>query len=211
MPEAARHERRRVERRRGLRLARLRLVARDLGVLGAGTARQRLLHGLGASKRPWRARRRAARRRARGRLDLPVRDRYERPALQLTVDDEPQRRGLDAPHGQVVRAVPVRGQRHEAREDGSPDEIDVLTGVRRLREVEIDRGGLGERRLDLFRRQGRVAHPDVAVDDRAGSIALTCGSPSLAASGGAAGAALGAAALAAFLPSSSPACRRGGA
>ena len=99
-------------------------------------------------------------------------------ALELAVDDQTQRRRLHAADRQVVGAVAVGGQRHEAREDGAPDQVDVLTGVGRLGEVEVDRRRLGERRLDLFGGERRVARRA-----RAGrrpspaSIALTRSSP----------------------------------
>ena len=100
------------------------------------------------------------------RLDLPVRHRDEGATLQLAVDHEAQGRRLDASDREVVGAVPIGRERHEAREYGAPDEVDVLAGVRRLGQIEVDRGGLRERRLDLFGRERRVADADVPVGHR---------------------------------------------
>jgi hypothetical protein len=148
------HERRRVERRRRRDLARLRLVAGDLGGLGLG-ARERGLHGLEGIEAALGVRHLegvgAVRQRG---LDLPVGDRHEGAPLELAVDDQAQRGRLHAAHRKVVGTVAVRSQRHEAREHGPPDKIDVLARMRRLGEVEVDGGRLGERRLDLFAGQG---------------------------------------------------------
>ncbi len=103
-------------------------------------------------------------RRERG-LDLPVRHRDEGPALELALDDEAQRGRLHAADGEVVGAEAIRGQRHEAREHRAPDEVDVLARVRRLGQVEVDGGRLGEGGLDLVLGEGGVAHAHVPVDD----------------------------------------------
>ena len=157
------HERRGVERRRRLVLARLGLVAGDLGELHAGAV-EGGLHGLLGVEAALGVRHleRLAVALER-RLDLPVRHRHEGAPLELAVDDEAQRGRLHAAHGQVVGAVAVRRERHEAREHRAPDEVDVLARVRRLGEVEVDGGGLVERGLDLLRRERRVAHADVPV------------------------------------------------
>ena len=160
------HQGGRVERRRRLDLAGLRLVRGDHRLLGLG-ARQGRFHGGHCVEAPPGVRDRERLAVAlQIRLDLPVRHRHEGAALELPIDDETQRRGLYPPHGEIVRAIAIGRQRHEPREDGAPDEVDVLTRVGRLREIEIDCRRLGEGGLDLFGRQGRVAHADMAIDDR---------------------------------------------
>ncbi len=159
------HQRRRVERRRRLVLTWLGLVRGDLGGihLGAGVGR---LHRLLRVEAPLGVRdlERVAVVLERG-LELPVRDGHERTALELAIDDQAQGGRLHAPHGQVVGAVAVGRQRHEAREHRAPDEVDILPRVRRLGEVEVDGRGLVERGLDLLRRERGVADADVPVDD----------------------------------------------
>ncbi len=158
------HERRRVEGRGRLDPARLRLAGADDGTRRRRPSQNRL-HALRSGETPLGVcgLQLLVVRPEHG-LDLPIGDRHEGPAHELPVHDQAQRRSQHPPERQVLGANAVGRQRHESREDGAPDEVDVLARARRLGEVEVDGRRLGEGRADLFLRQCRVADADMAVD-----------------------------------------------
>ena len=97
---------------------------------------------------------------------LPVVVGFEGADLALAVDDEFERRRLDAADGDEVLAQLACRQREEAGERRAPDEVDGLTRLPGGRQVEVDVVGVGEG-LPHFavgdRREADAAHGDVRL------------------------------------------------
>lgn len=73
--------------------------------------------------------------------DLPIILGHKGHALALTLDHQGERGGLHATGGAHVAKAAELGEREVAREDGAPNEIDVLAGLAGVSQVlvELDR------------------------------------------------------------------------
>ena len=101
------------------------------------------------------------------RLDEVERLRDELLDLLIPVHEEREGRGLDPTGREEALSALPRDDGQEAREEGAPDEVDLLAGLGGLGEGVVERCEMGKTLLDLLPRQGAVARPlhlDVRMD-----------------------------------------------
>ena len=89
--------------------------------------------------------------------DLPVILGHKGHALALTLDHQGERGGLDTTGGAHVAKAAELGEREVAREDGAPNEIDVLAGLAGVGQVLVELDQVGKGLGDLTLDEGGVA------------------------------------------------------